>query len=76
MSKTESLYEINPTVGLPPGTDSYEQLDLKPRVPRAPPKHTRPLPEWPPLEQRKGKWMADYLDQACLASAPIGLYKN
>ncbi|VUC37619.1 unnamed protein product [Clonostachys rosea] len=63
MNKIENPYELRLTAGLPPGTDSYEQLSINPQLPRPPPKLTRPLPDWPPLEQRKGKWIAKYLNQ-------------
>ncbi|KAI8722925.1 hypothetical protein NCS52_00438000 [Fusarium sp. LHS14.1] len=62
ITRTKEYYQIDLTKRLPPGTDSIDQLNNNPRQPRPPAEAKRPVPEWPPLSERKGKWIAKYLD--------------
>ena len=62
ITRTKEYYQIDLTTRLPPGTDSIDELNNNPRQPRPPAEAKRPVPEWPPLSQRKGKWIAKYLD--------------
>ncbi|KAM6506718.1 hypothetical protein FSOLCH5_013693 [Fusarium solani] len=59
----ERLLKLDVSDRLPPGTDSVEQHDRNPRQPRPPAVAKRPVPEWPPVPERKGKWIAAYLDK-------------
>lgn len=61
--KSNNQYELKLTNGLPPGCDSWEQFTSNPRQPRPPATPKRPVPQWPPREERKGKWIKKYLDQ-------------
>jgi len=47
---------------LPPGTDTLDQVEKNPRVPRPAATPKRPLPPLPPKSERKGKWIGPYLD--------------
>lgn len=55
------ILEMN--FGLPPGTDSLEQYEQRPRMPQPPPKPHRELPPWPPRSTRRGHWIEKYLDE-------------
>ncbi|KAK0638135.1 hypothetical protein DIS24_g10116 [Lasiodiplodia hormozganensis] len=63
MSVKREQYKLELTNGLPPGCDSWEQYESNPRQPRPTPTPKRPVPQWPPREQRKGKWIQKYIDQ-------------
>ncbi|TDZ74791.1 hypothetical protein CTRI78_v000377 [Colletotrichum trifolii] len=56
-------YALDLASNLPPGTDSPDQLITNRRQPRPPASPKRPLPEWPPEAERKGKWISAYLDK-------------
>lgn len=61
--RDKEYYELNfSKAGLPPGTDSLDQLDKNPRLPRPPATQKRPCPPLPPTSERKGKWLEKYLD--------------
>jgi hypothetical protein len=61
--RTKAHYELRYTNGLPPGTDSIDQLEKNPRLPRPPATPKRPVPELPSISERKGHWLSKYLDQ-------------
>ncbi|KAI8286824.1 hypothetical protein K4K56_008574 [Colletotrichum sp. SAR 10_98] len=63
LERDKVYYKLDITDNLPPGTDSIEQFELSPRQPRPPPRPKRPVPEWPPEAERKGKWIWRYLDK-------------
>ena len=61
--RDKRYYELKfEKAGLPPGTDSYDQVDKNPRLPRPPATPKRSLPPLPPTSERKGKWLERYLD--------------
>ncbi|KAK7438352.1 hypothetical protein CaCOL14_007793 [Colletotrichum acutatum] len=62
-NRERSFYKLDLTNNLPPGTDSISQFEAHPRQPRPPAEPKRPVPEWPPEADRKGKWISAYLDQ-------------
>ncbi|KAH7009167.1 hypothetical protein B0J12DRAFT_611813 [Macrophomina phaseolina] len=52
-----------PTTFDPPkGYRSWEEFHTNPWKPLPPAVPKRPVPQWPPPEQRKGKWVSKYLD--------------
>ncbi|TDZ32658.1 hypothetical protein C8035_v010995 [Colletotrichum spinosum] len=59
----KEYYALDLASNLPPGTDSPDQLNTNRRQPRPPAEPKRPLPEWPPEAERKGKWISAYLDK-------------
>jgi hypothetical protein len=61
--RNKSHYQLEFTHGLPPGTDSIEQFEKNPRLPRPPPIPKRELPALPPYSERKGKWIGKYYDK-------------
>ncbi|KAF4960420.1 hypothetical protein FSARC_10480 [Fusarium sarcochroum] len=61
--KNLASYKLDISNRLPPGTEDIDQLTEDARQPRLPAKLKRPLPEWPPVSQRKGKWISRYFDQ-------------
>ncbi|KAF4420056.1 hypothetical protein CFRS1_v014891 [Colletotrichum fructicola] len=63
LERDKLYYKLDITDNLPPGTDSIEQFEVSPRQPRPPPRPKRPVPEWPPEAERKGKWIWRYLDK-------------
>ncbi|EGU86228.1 hypothetical protein FOXB_03250 [Fusarium oxysporum f. sp. conglutinans Fo5176] len=63
LERKKDYYRVNLTQRLPPGTDSIDQFEAHPRQPRPPAVPKRPVPEWPPESERKGKWISAYLDQ-------------
>ncbi|KAF4849798.1 hypothetical protein CGCSCA4_v004233 [Colletotrichum siamense] len=63
LERDKLYYKLDITDNLPPGTDSIEQFELSPRQPRLSPRPKRPVPEWPPEAERKGKWIWRYLDK-------------
>ncbi|KAF0327075.1 reductase [Colletotrichum asianum] len=52
LERNKEYYALNFGSNLPPGTDTVDQLD----------NNQRPVPEWPPEQERKGKWISAYLD--------------
>ncbi|EXF85874.1 hypothetical protein CFIO01_11965 [Colletotrichum fioriniae PJ7] len=62
-NRERSFYKLDLNDNLPPGTDSISQFEAHPRQPRPPAEPKRPVPEWPPEAERKGKWISAYLDQ-------------
>ncbi|CAK1365197.1 unnamed protein product [Cercospora beticola] len=56
-------YRLKFTNGLPPGTDTMNQVKDNPRLPRPPPEAKRTLPPLPPKSERKGKWINSYLNK-------------
>ncbi|KAL0937267.1 uncharacterized protein CTRU02_206998 [Colletotrichum truncatum] len=63
LERGPQYYKIDITDNLPPGTDSVDQFEENPRQPRPPARSKRPLPEWPPEAERRGKWIYKYLDE-------------
>jgi hypothetical protein len=64
--RTKEYYDLQFTHGLPPGTDTREQLVQNPRLPRPPPVAKRTVLQLPPVAEHKGKWIGRYLDQVRL----------
>lgn len=62
VERDKEYYALDFGSNLPPGTDTADQLDNNQRQPRPPTQSQRPVPEWPPEEKRKGKWISAYLD--------------
>lgn len=63
--RDKEYYRVDITDRLPPGTDTVDALLSKPRQPRPPVIAKRTVPEWPPESERKGKWIAHYLNKVC-----------
>lgn len=63
--RSSDYYELHFTEasGLPPGTDTIDQVKNNPRQPRPPPDAIRTLPPLPPKSERKGRWIDSYLDK-------------
>lgn len=62
-ARDPTYYKMDLSNYLPPGTDNVDQLGENARQPRPPAAPKRPLPEWPPESDRKGKWISKYFDQ-------------
>ncbi|KAF4880017.1 hypothetical protein CGCSCA1_v001139 [Colletotrichum siamense] len=62
LERDKEYYALDFSNNLPPGTDTVDQLDNNQRQPRPPSQPHRSVPEWPPEEERKGKWISAYLD--------------
>ncbi|KAF4334744.1 reductase [Fusarium beomiforme] len=62
-STKQNPYALKFVNRLPPGTDEPEQLRENPRLPRSCPSVDQPFPDWPPPQERSGKWISKYLDQ-------------
>jgi hypothetical protein len=70
--RNKRYYELDLTkIGLPPGTDSYNQLVDNPRLPRPPATPKRPLPSTPPESERKDQWIAEYFDKVSRVTVQI-----
>lgn len=76
LARDPDYYRLRFTNGLPPGTDSVEQLQEKPRLPRPPPKPKRPLPPLPPRTARTGKWLEKYLNTVSLLASKVKLNRT
>lgn len=62
LERDKEYYALDFSSNLPPGTDTVDQLDNNQRQPRPPSEPHRSVPEWPPEEERKGKWISAYLN--------------